>query len=155
MILPTSEIAGMTAQEQADLVEKRGAQMKESRYEAAISLALLKRSNGYAGLGFQSAEHLAEQKGRLEPRDWSQMLSVGGRALDHPELDAAFRDGRLNWSKIRALVTILTKENVAEWIGKASRMTSNQVERAVSQIRDPSVGGPTHAVIFRLPCYAR
>ena len=56
MILSTSEIAGMTAQEEADLVEKRSAQMKESRYEAAISLALLKRSNEYAELGFRSAD---------------------------------------------------------------------------------------------------
>src|SRR5688572_20312109 len=114
MILPTSEIAGMSAQGKADLVEKRGTQMKESRYEAAISLALLKRSNQYAELGFQSAEHLASVKGRLEPRDWSQMLSVGTRALDFPELDAAFRDGRLNWSKIRALIPHADRENVKE-----------------------------------------
>ena len=46
MILPTAEIAAMTAQEQADLVETRGTQHKESRYETALGLALLKRSNG-------------------------------------------------------------------------------------------------------------
>ncbi len=103
MILPTAEIAAMTAQEQADLVEKRGAQHKESRYETALALASLKRSNGYIELKFQSVGELAEKKGRLEYRDWTQMLSVGTRALAFPELDVAYRDGRLNWSKIRAM----------------------------------------------------
>ena len=119
--------------------------MKESRYETAIFLALLKRSNGYARLGFQSAEHLAAEKGRLEPRDWSQMLSVGGRALDYPEIDVAFRDGRLNWSKIRAMIPHADRENVEELIELAARLTSNQFEREISRRRDPSVGGPPHA----------
>ena len=141
MILPTAEIAAKTAQEKADLVKTGAKRMTESRYEVAIALALLGRSNGYLELGFETIEEFAAKEAGLEPGDWTQMLSVGRRALQFPEVDVAYRAGKLNWSKVRCLVPVLTKENVAEWIGKAGRMTSNQLERAVSQVRDPSVGG--------------
>jgi len=129
--------------------------MQESRYEAAIALALMARCNGYLQLGCKTIGEFAETKAGLEYRDWTQMLSVGRRALQFPEVDAAFRSGALNWSKLRALVPVLTKENVTEWIRKASKMTSNQVERAVSQDRDPCIGGPTHALILGIRTYER
>jgi 5-methylcytosine-specific restriction endonuclease McrA len=155
MILETAEIATKSAQEKADLVKESAGRMKESRYEAAIALALLARSSGYLELGCKTIEEFAAKKARLEQGDWTQMLSVGRRAVQFPEVDVAFRSGALNWSKIRALVPVIKKENVTEWIGKASKMTSNQLERAVSQVRDPSVGGPTHALILGLPTYER
>src|SRR5688572_29492762 len=129
--------------------------MQESRYEVAIALALLARCNGYLQLCCKTIGEFAETKAGLEYRDWTQMLSVGRRALQFPEVDVAFRSGALNWSKLRALVPVLTKENVTEWIRKASKMTSNQVERAVSQDRDPCVGGPTHAWILGIRTYER
>src|SRR5688500_8838906 len=155
MILETAEIAAKSAQEKADLVKTGARRMQESRYEVAIALALLARCNGYLQLGCKSIGEFAETKAGLEYRDWTQMLSVGRRALQFPEVDVAFRSGALNWSKLRALVPVLTKENVTEWIRKASTMTSNQVERAVSQDRDPCVGGPTHALILGYPTYER
>ena len=115
MILPTSEIAAKTAQEKADLVKTGAKRMKESRYEAAIALALLARSNGFLELGCESIDEFAATKSGLEPGDWTQMLSVGRRALQFPEVDVAFRSGELNWSKIRALVPVLRHENVTEW----------------------------------------
>ena len=90
----------------------------------------------------------------LSPRDVIEMLSVGRRLLDDPELDLAYRKGDLSWyrgSKVRALPPHLDASNVAKWIEKAIPMTSNAVERAISRHRDPSVGGPTRAVHFRSP----
>ena len=152
MILPTLEIAAMAAGAKADLVEKNTTELKERRYETAVTLALLKRANEYVELGFRSAEQLASAKG-LEPRDWSLMLAIGKRVLDLPELDAGFRDGSLNWSKIRALLPVVNRENVEEWVDLARTLTSNQVEREVSRFRDPSVGGPTHMLILRIVIY--
>jgi hypothetical protein len=152
MILPTSEITAMAPAAKADLVAKSVPQLKKMRLETAIALASLQRANEYAGLGFKSAGHLASAKGH-EYRDWSLMLAIGRRALDYPEIDQAFRDGRLNWSKVRALLPVLQRENVKEWIDVAARMTSNQLERRVSEYRDPSVGGPMHRMLLPDPIF--
>ncbi len=136
MILPTLEIAAKSTQEKADLIVERAKGMQESRYEAVIALSLLGRSNGYLELACKIIGEFAEKKAKLEYRDWTRMLSVGRRALEFPELDVAFRDGRLNWSKIRALLPVLTRENVTEWIVKATLLTSNQVE--LEEIQGPA-----------------
>src|SRR5688572_30748631 len=124
MILATSEIAAKSAQGKAELIAVNARRMKESRYEAAIAIALLERSSGFLELGCKSIDEFGAKMSGLEHRDWIQLLSVGRRAVRFPEVDAAFRAGHLNWSKIRALVPVLTRENVEEWIAKARRMTS-------------------------------
>src|SRR5688572_30811489 len=99
MILETAEIAAKSAQEKAALIKERSRRMQESRYEVAIALALLARCNGYLQLGCKTIGEFAETKAGLEYRDWTQMLSVGRRALQFPEVDVAFRSGALNWSR--------------------------------------------------------
>src|SRR5687768_13846143 len=69
MILPTSEIAARSAQEKAKLIVEGGARMKASRYQTAIALALLARSNGFLEFGCKvsvrlSAPVLRAQLGR-------------------------------------------------------------------------------------------
>src|SRR5687767_8824405 len=154
-MISTSEIVGMASGLKAGLFAKEVKQADSSRYVATIALAALQRSNGHAELGFASVEALAAKLCTLAPWEVGVMLSVGRRLLRFPELDQAYREGRLTWSKVRALAPHLNATNVTEWIAKAIPMTSNALERAISRHRDPSVGGPTRAVNLRLPCYAR
>src|SRR5687768_16485485 len=127
MMLGTSEIVGMTVPAKADLFATGARQMIERRYEATIALASLARSNGYLEAGFKSVEELAAKTSDLEPREVSEMLWVGRKLLDFPEMDEAFRDGRLNWTKVKTLVPHIKKDNAAEWIPKAIRMSSNKL----------------------------
>ncbi|MGE0621775.1 MAG: DUF222 domain-containing protein [Pseudomonadales bacterium] len=58
------------------------------------------------------------------------------RALGHlPLLDAAFRDGRLSYSKVRALTRVATADNEAELLGIGERNSADGIEHVVRRIR--------------------
>ena len=155
-MLEISDLVAMTAAKKADLFEAAARRMTEDRYDATIILASLQRSNGYLDLHCKTVEELAWKRSKLPHRDVIDMLRVGRKLLDIPELDQAFKDGRLCWSKVRALVPLITKENAAEWIAKAIGLTSNNLERQISNQRDPCIGGgPTQVMILSLPGYRR
>ena len=151
-----SDIEGMTAAEKADLFAAGARKLVEGRYQATITLAELRRSNGYLDLKCRTVEELAAKWSKLGPREVSEMLWAGRKLLEIPELNQAFKDQRLCWSKLKALVPPITKENAAEWIAKAIRMSSNRLQRQISNHRSPCIGGgPTQVLLLSLPAYKR
>jgi hypothetical protein len=52
-------------------------------------------------------------------------------------VDQAFRSGRLSWSKVRALVPVVTPKNARDWIEQAEKMTVNKLEHQVGRQREP------------------
>src|SRR4029453_15070865 len=115
-MLESSDLVAMTAAKKADLFEAAARRMTEGRYDATIALASLQRSNGYLDLGCKTVEELAWKGGKLPYPGVIDMLRVGRKLLEIRELDLAFKDGRLCWSKVRALVPLITPANAAEWI---------------------------------------
>ena len=58
------------------------------------------------------------------------------RALGHlPLVDAAFRNGTLSYSKVRALTRVATSENEAELLAAASRHSTEGVEQVVRRLK--------------------
>lgn len=58
------------------------------------------------------------------------------RALGHlPLLDAAFRDGKLSYSKVRAVTRVATAHNEAELLMIAHRSNADEVERVVRRMK--------------------
>ena len=154
-MLKTSEIVAMTTERKVELLAKAATQMLESRYAAAVALASLDQSGVWRDAGFRGMHEFAVKKSGLDPADVSTLLWVGRKLLILPELAESLRDGRLTWSKVRALVPHVTRENAAEWIGKATRKTSNALEREIGRHRDASIGGPTRAVHLTIPAWRR
>ena len=155
-MLEISDLVAMTAAKKADLFEAAARQMTEGRYDATITLASLQRSNGYLDLNCKTVEELAWKRGKLPYRDVIDMVRVGRKLLEIPELDLAFKDGRLCWSKVRALVPLITRANAAEWIATAMRLTSNTLERQISNHRNPCIGGgATQVMVLSVPGYRR
>jgi hypothetical protein len=139
-MLGTSKIIGMTGSEKADLFAKGARAMDEGRYVATLALASLARSQACRDLGYANLHALAAARTSLQPWEVTQMLWVGKKLLDHPELDEAFRNGTLSWAKVKALVPHVSNENVTEWIGKARKMSSNALEHLTARGLDPVVG---------------
>ena len=88
-MLETSKILAMTAAEKAELFANGARQMTEGRYAAAVALASLERTNGYLKLGFETVEDLGSKKGKLDRRDVTDILWVGRKLLDVPQLEKA------------------------------------------------------------------
>jgi hypothetical protein len=53
---------------------------------------------------------------------------------DLPLISAAFREGRLCFEQVRALIPVATADNEAELLAQASGLTANQIERMVRRM---------------------
>src|SRR3712207_1582200 len=90
---------------------------------------------GWHGCGILSCAHwLAWQCGR-SPGAAREHVRVA-RALGRlPLVEAAFADGRLSYSKVRALTRIAEPDTEASLLEVALELTASQVERTVRQWR--------------------
>jgi hypothetical protein len=82
---------------------------------------------GYASFG----EYIERLFG-LSRRATEEKLRVAGALEALPELAAALRSGKLNWSVVRELSRVAVPETEHEWVLAACGKTARQVERMVS-----------------------
>jgi len=85
--------------------------------------------------GHSSAVHYAAAREGLSRREARDLVAVGAALDELPAIDAAFRDGRLLWTKLRTHVRVATLETEAEWLEKALTMTCAELERAVAGVK--------------------
>jgi len=82
--------------------------------------------------GHQSAVHYAFDRLGYSRRTARDRLATGRLLTELPGCDAAFCEGRIDWSKLRLLAKVATPETEAEWIAKAEALTCEQFSRAVA-----------------------
>ncbi len=101
------------------------------------SRSLLER-RGYHRLGFARLRDYTAERLGISAREL-QVAAQVARALDNaPNLESAFREGRLSWSKLRALARLVDTDAQASttlttwWVRRASTLTVAEVDRAVA-----------------------
>lgn len=82
--------------------------------------------------GHASAVHYAEARLGISRRSARDLVSVGAALRDLPQCDAAFCDGRLDWTRLRMLARIATRETESEWVEKALALSCADLERAIA-----------------------
>lgn len=83
-------------------------------------------------LGFAGAAQFAEVRLEMSRRSALELIACG-RALENlPRIDAAFRDGRLRWARVRLLVRVARPIVEEAWLIAALSMPWNQFQRAVA-----------------------
>jgi hypothetical protein len=102
-MLRTSEIVGMTAQEKADLVARGVRESERAQHQLSLALAEMERSEEFRESGFASVEDFAAARSGLEPDEVAELLRIGRILLGFPEVDDAYRKGRLSWAAVRDL----------------------------------------------------
>lgn len=86
-------------------------------------------------LGYANVLDYAVQGLKLGASKAEGLLRLG-RALHRlPELDRAWAEGRVAWTKAREMLRILTPENEAAWIAHAQTVSSRDLERDVDATR--------------------
>ncbi|MGE0487942.1 MAG: HNH endonuclease signature motif containing protein [Vulcanimicrobiota bacterium] len=101
-------------------------------WQLAAHLLATERSGLYRHLGSGSAVGYAVTHLNLHPQKAGELLSLAKTLEQLPLLSEAFREGRLCWSKVRALKRITTPENEAEMLEFALKNKAQAVERAVA-----------------------
>ncbi|MGU3291322.1 DUF222 domain-containing protein [Williamsia sp. M5A3_1d] len=89
----------------------------------------------WSGEGIASCAHWLSWRTGLSLRTAQDHLRIAHALDDLPQMHAAFADGRLSYSKVRALTRVATPDREEELVSVALSATAAQVERIVRSIR--------------------
>ncbi|MGE0495750.1 MAG: HNH endonuclease signature motif containing protein [Vulcanimicrobiota bacterium] len=104
----------------------------DCEWKLAAHLLATERSGLYRHLGSGSTVGYAVTHLNLHPQKAGELLSLARVFEQLPLISEAFREGKLCWSKARALKRITTPENEVEMLEFALKNKAQVVERAVA-----------------------
>jgi hypothetical protein len=87
------------------------------------------RSFGYPTL----ADYVRERLGISARKAWA-LLKLEKSTLRSPDLDAAYREGRLSWVRALALLPVLDRQNAAAWIARAETVTVRRLNDEIEWV---------------------
>ncbi len=97
-------------------------------------LQLVKRDSVHLKLGYPSL-HVYAVKGLGFTDDQAYHFTrVAMKALEIPEIGQAIAEGTLSVSKARRVLSVITRQNQAEWIDKAIQLPQRELEREVVKV---------------------
>lgn len=79
-------------------------------------------------------QYVVEELGFSESTAYG-LITVARSSRQVPELKAQLRSGKITLSNARRIVSVLTPQNQAEWLSKASTLSSRQLEKEVIKVR--------------------
>jgi hypothetical protein len=94
---------------------------------------------GWHGYGIASCAHWLSWQCGLSPGAAREHVRVARALGSLPLIEAAFAEGRLSYSKVRALTRIAEPDSEAALVELAGELTASQVERTVRQWRRAEV----------------
>ena len=145
-----AEVLALSAAEQVDWFRRAHHQAVSGRYGEVVALTAIDESRAYESMGCSSIQQFGARVAEWSPRQVRDRLRIGRTLRQCPELDAAFRSGRLSWSKVRTLIPVVTRETQGGWIEKAGHVSTAILERMVGRQREPD-GVPGMAPMPEVP----
>lgn len=117
-------------------VRRLSLRIRTHRAELAFLLLEVKRRKVYETLHFTSMTAYGRSVEGLGASTTSELLKVAEACERLPRLCQAFRSGELPLSKAKVLVDVVTPETEGEWLERARRLESSQLQAAARR-REP------------------
>lgn len=119
----------------ADRLEGYAGQIASMTARFLLLVSEFDRRTGWSGDGIISCAHWLTLRTGLSTRTAQEYVRVA-RTLDElPKIRAAFGEGRLSYSKVRALTRVVTPDREDELLNVALSADAAQLERVVRAIR--------------------
>jgi hypothetical protein len=141
----------------AEAVEREMAEI-EVNIDAAMhrSLTLLRaydKSGAWVGRNARSCAHWLSWRLGLRMGAARERVRVAHALEGLPMVDAGLRDGRLSYSKVRALTRVATPENEARLVEMAGDASASELERICRGVRraDPQPEDPPRRYVHSRP----
>ena len=128
-------LSGLTVTELADGICVRAGQIAAAQAELLAWIAEFDRREGWMGHGLLSCAHWLSWQIGLSPSAAREQVRVARRLEDLPALAAAFADGRVSYSKVRAITRAAGPDDGIDWVGLARHSSAAQLEKIVRGIR--------------------
>ena len=94
-------------------------------------IAAMDRTRGWDERGYCNLGNWLDHRCGLGPCAARERIRIGRALARLPLIDAAFRDGILSYSKVRAITRVATRENEAMLLAIAGRSSAAQLESLV------------------------
>jgi hypothetical protein len=98
-------------------------------------IAEFDRREGWAGTGLLSCAHWLSWKVGLSLGAAREQVRVARRLEELPAVAAAYRAGRISYSKVRAITRVAEPEDGIDWVEHARHSTAAQLEQVVRGVR--------------------
>jgi len=110
------------------------ARFKRAEADLISVLQEVQAARVYVKLGYTSLFNYCVQALGLSESVAANFITVARKAHEIPVLQSAIQSGLLSVSKARKITPVLTLANQEEWVAKAQRLPSRELEAAVARI---------------------
>lgn len=129
------DLGVLTTDELADGICLRAGRIAAAEAELLLWVGEFDRREGWAGSGLLSCAHWLSWKVGLSPGAAREQVRVARRLPELPAVPAAFADGRVSYSKVRAVTRIADPADGIDWVDLARCSTASQLEELVRGMR--------------------
>ncbi len=121
--------------ELGDKIAVLSAHIQAATCQLLLLIAEMDRREAYADLGFVSCAHWLSWRTDEQQGTAREKVRVARKLVDCPLIQEAFSQGRLSYSKVRAISRIITPDNESTLLEWALDGTASQLERIVRTYR--------------------
>ncbi|HVM28297.1 MAG TPA: DUF222 domain-containing protein [Mycobacteriales bacterium] len=126
-----TSLSSLTVDELADGICLRAGRIAAAQAELLTWIAKFDRREGWGGPGLLSCAHWLSWRIGLSLGTANEYVRVAHRLEELPELAAAFAEGRVSYSKARAITRVATADDGVDWVALARHSSAAQLEKIV------------------------
>jgi len=116
-------------------ITELAAHLDAGEYRFLVLLEAFDREGGWHGTGLRSCAHWLNWRCGVNEGVAREKVRVARALPQLPQISAAFRDGRVSYSKVRAMTRVATAKNEDSLLNVALHGTAYHVERQVRLYR--------------------
>ncbi len=124
----------MTAQDLHQALLEALATSRAAEHRLAVLLLEMKEQRLYRQLGHPSMSAYARTCLEFGAFKLKALLKLAREAPTLPALEQAFASGELPWTKARLLLQVADPDTAADWVARATHISSRELERQVDSV---------------------
>jgi hypothetical protein len=130
-----TSLSSLSVTELADGICLRAGRIAAAQAELLSWVAEFDRREGWTGTGLLSCAHWLSWRIGLSPSAAREQVRVARRLEELPAVAAAFADGRISYSKVRAITRAAEPDDGVDWVELARHSSGAQLEKIARGVR--------------------
>src|SRR4051812_6132857 len=130
-----TSLSDLTVTELADGICLRAGRIAAAQAELLTWIAEFDRRDGWMGTGMLSCAHWLSWRIGLSPSAGREQVRVARRLEELPAVADAFGDGRISYSKVRAITRAAQPDDGIDWVELARHSSGAQLEKIARGVR--------------------